>query len=298
MPLLCALIPELRQRRGASAFIPTSEAMSGDGACALMPTLLAGDSCSRDAAGRVYPQADFKGDEASPAAKKDSLARACLRHGFIDSCKSRRSKSKPPLGACEVPSHFQVVCVNSSHCMGTYALVDRTANGQPMWRLMEGDRWLYSNLDGKWTIGGRSEEAVSFQSTIGHVYNPTPHGGALPCHQTNQWKRWSGKVWLFDDGVQVSAVEDPAEQGSPQHIRFRSFVSMHEDFTPYASVYGRPPKEFDFDRLGRMVSRGHSDGSIDEEGTFELENEPASPLGASTRTRTPPRSPRRAANRC
>lgn len=38
-----------------------------------------------------------------------------------------------------------------------------------------------------------------------------------------------------------------------RRVRFNSIVSEHDDFTPYASVYGKHPQEFNFDRNGQKI---------------------------------------------
>jgi len=95
-----------------------------------------------------------------------------------------------------------------SHIFGMYVLVEgELANGMPMWRQLGGERWLYSDNHGRWTIGGAKARNVNFQNSSGFVYCSAKHQGSLPDEVSiGKWMRHDEETgkWCLDEEITVS----------------------------------------------------------------------------------------------
>jgi len=95
-----------------------------------------------------------------------------------------------------------------AHIFGMYVLLEgEFANHMPLWRQLGGERWLYSDSLGRWTIGGSRAREQDFQGSSGFVYCKEVHGGALPDEVgEGQWMRFDEdtKQWLRDEEITVT----------------------------------------------------------------------------------------------
>lgn len=91
---------------------------------------------------------------------------------------------------------------------GRYALhVGASVNGQPLWKKVDGDYWLYSCKDSTWGIGGKDVKEKQFDCSAGYIYS-TPHDGVMPDKLSTCWRRWSseqGKL-VKDSAIAVFAA--------------------------------------------------------------------------------------------
>lgn len=94
---------------------------------------------------------------------------------------------------------------------GSYFLVEGLiANGQPVWKLANGNFFVYSGTDGKWFIARTSEEVRvggSFSCCKGSIYTRAAHEGRMPHEMKANWRTHNGEKWLDDGSVEV-VVED------------------------------------------------------------------------------------------
>jgi len=102
-----------------------------------------------------------------------------------------------------------------AHCFGMYVLVrEEKPNGMPVWRQLGGERWLYADKDGRWSIGSNKVREKNFNCSAGFIFCPEPHGGIMP-HEMKMWCRWDeGKnKWAKDDEITVASeyVEEVIE---------------------------------------------------------------------------------------
>lgn len=107
--------------------------------------------------------------------------------------------------------HPQLLHVTTPHgwpeCAGYYGLFEgERPNGQPAWKRVDGDTWLYSSPHGQWMVGGPSERKQSFNCSTAWIYCSTVHGGAAPDKVAGVWERWTGNSFLPDTDIVVAAV--------------------------------------------------------------------------------------------
>jgi len=102
----------------------------------------------------------------------------------------------------------QLLCVISPNgqreCAGTYEFVfGESANGQPLWKLQGGERWLYSGTSGRWCIGGADVKREDFARTAGFISQTVQHKGATPDRTCSVWQRWNGTQFEKDTRITV-----------------------------------------------------------------------------------------------
>lgn len=91
------------------------------------------------------------------------------------------------------------------HCAGEYAPVpDRTANGQPLWKQVEGIYWLYTGSNGMWIVGGGDAEALDFKCAKGMLFCRMLHGGEKPDKFSGSWSRLEGEAFVEDSAIAVT----------------------------------------------------------------------------------------------
>lgn len=101
------------------------------------------------------------------------------------------------------------------HCFGMYELVQgERANDQPLWRQLGGERWLYSDLQGRWSIGGRSAFEKKFACNQGFIVCDRPHQGQAPDNMLGLWVRFDEerRAWCKDEEILVSSVYKEEER--------------------------------------------------------------------------------------
>jgi len=95
-------------------------------------------------------------------------------------------------------------------CTGRYDIQTDRANKHPIWKLDNGDRWLYHGNDDHWYVGDDEEKDCDFDCDQGYirkkaVSNKGPHELAGP------WER--GPDWKPDKSIIVSHEEPPDMKG-------------------------------------------------------------------------------------
>eukprot|EP00931_Biecheleriopsis_adriatica_P101565 TRINITY_DN7667_c0_g1_i1.p1 TRINITY_DN7667_c0_g1~~TRINITY_DN7667_c0_g1_i1.p1 ORF type:complete len:854 (-),score=201.86 TRINITY_DN7667_c0_g1_i1:109-2670(-) len=95
-----------------------------------------------------------------------------------------------------------------SHCFGMYVLVrEEKGNGFPVWRQLGGERWLYSDQMGRWTVGSSKVRESNFQCSAGFICHQSQHNGAMPHEMKAGWCRWCDEKnrWRKDDCITVAS---------------------------------------------------------------------------------------------
>lgn len=119
-------------------------------------------------------------------------------------------------------------------CAGIYTLLaGQLPNGQPVWGNRSGDRWLYYNTDGNWTIGGASEWENNFNCNNGYLLNMSPNApGTLPHQLQGSWTLFDGTEWRQDPDVAVCECEDaPSSEGAAVEAIATSAVNVTDPTT-------------------------------------------------------------------
>eukprot|EP00746_Dinoflagellata_sp_MGD_P085342 gnl/MRDRNA2_/MRDRNA2_33787_c0_seq1.p1 gnl/MRDRNA2_/MRDRNA2_33787_c0~~gnl/MRDRNA2_/MRDRNA2_33787_c0_seq1.p1 ORF type:complete len:953 (+),score=145.64 gnl/MRDRNA2_/MRDRNA2_33787_c0_seq1:58-2859(+) len=108
----------------------------------------------------------------------------------------------------DLPTELYVALPNGpEYCGGQYSLqVGTAANGEPVWKKVGSDFWLYSCTDGTWAIGAVDVSLKKFKCQSGFVFS-NPHGGATPDKTSGHWSRYHEKQrrWVEDPSVGVFA---------------------------------------------------------------------------------------------
>lgn len=92
-------------------------------------------------------------------------------------------------------------------CAGMYEIVvDLYPNGQPVWRQVGGDFWLFSGRNGKWFIGGEQARLKRFDCSMGYIRCSAPHKGLTPDRVEQVWQWGDGTRWRDDPHISVIAV--------------------------------------------------------------------------------------------
>lgn len=118
---------------------------------------------------------------------------------------SRRSMYKEP------PQLLCVITPNGQReCAGTYEFVSgETANGHPLWKQQDSERWLYSSTTGRWCIGGQDVKEENFQRHAGYISQTAPHKGTTPDRTSSIWQRWNGEKFEKDTRITVVQLHPP-----------------------------------------------------------------------------------------
>lgn len=157
--------------------------------------LLAGAESVRPAAG-LPVNSEIGGDSTAAAGTAASSEAGAAAEG-----------PPPPLARRE---RLYVQSPNGqTHIFGLYALVaGETANGMPLWRQLGGERWLYSDSLGRWTIGGARARELQFQCTSGFAYCQDLHEKAFPDEVgEGRWVRYDEEArrWCADEEISVTS---------------------------------------------------------------------------------------------
>lgn len=112
------------------------------------------------------------------------------------------------MSAPRFPKLLRIVCHELKDCAGDYELIPRVAGNQPVWKLVKGDRWLYSSILGQWCVGGPSAEQSDFDSSVGFLCHPAMHLGKMPHMMDGQWQIHDGNTWVAAPNITVREVED------------------------------------------------------------------------------------------
>lgn len=101
-------------------------------------------------------------------------------------------------------------------CSGEYRLVvGKVTNGHCLWKKQGGERWLYFNKDGNWTVGGVSEHDKNFDCTNGFIFNGYTHGVPAPHLVSGPWMLFDGQGWREDPEVAVRIVRGASQPSTP-----------------------------------------------------------------------------------
>mmetsp|Transcript_65674 Transcript_65674/g.182756 ORF Transcript_65674/g.182756 Transcript_65674/m.182756 type:complete len:794 (+) Transcript_65674:58-2439(+) len=97
-------------------------------------------------------------------------------------------------------------CADQQACTGEYTLVEgQMPNGKPLWRHINGKRWLFRGADGSrgnWYVGDEEERDQNFKCYQGYICHQD-QDDALPHQLTGAWNR--GPV----DGISSAWKQDP-----------------------------------------------------------------------------------------
>jgi len=131
-----------------------------------------------------------------------------------------RIACSPSSGSGPVPPLLRVRSPNKqSACSGDYTLVPRMApNNEPVWAKRIGGKWIYSGVDGRWYIGGKTARSLDFRCSTGHIYQGEPHMGKLPHELSGPWAWAEGGAWHNDADVTVTAVWPAMEVDSAEEF--------------------------------------------------------------------------------
>ncbi|CAL1169069.1 unnamed protein product [Cladocopium goreaui] len=87
-----------------------------------------------------------------------------------------------------------------NHCFGMYVLVkEERGNGMPVWRQLGGERWIYTDELGRWTVGSSKVRQNGFRGSAGFIFCPQKNHGVLP-DKMQFWARFDeeAKKWKKD----------------------------------------------------------------------------------------------------
>lgn len=95
-------------------------------------------------------------------------------------------------GPTQPPQHvFIAGCSESLRCTGRYELVpDRVVNGEPVWRKMNGTKWLHLSDRGDWQVSSAEIERKDFANDKSH----------LRCERVGCWPSDCAGAWDEADG--------------------------------------------------------------------------------------------------
>mmetsp|Transcript_60882 Transcript_60882/g.132069 ORF Transcript_60882/g.132069 Transcript_60882/m.132069 type:complete len:602 (-) Transcript_60882:47-1852(-) len=107
--------------------------------------------------------------------------------------------------------------------VGIYENFSEWANGYPLWKLVGGGRWLYSD-NGRWYVGGPEKRERWFQSQTEGDDDVTflrseAHGGAWP-DRSRGWERCEEAVWRSDSSIVVAAGPRPSRPREANELPF------------------------------------------------------------------------------
>lgn len=122
-----------------------------------------------------------------------------------------------------IPSFLSVEVPNGPQAVaGVYRLVPETMpNGKPLWKHTELDRWIYHMNNGKWGIGGASQHADDFDSSLAYTFcpEPTTARSRSPAERDCVWRRWKEGAWGADLDICVMALSSyPSTSTSPAEV--------------------------------------------------------------------------------
>eukprot|EP00931_Biecheleriopsis_adriatica_P056432 TRINITY_DN33431_c0_g1_i1.p1 TRINITY_DN33431_c0_g1~~TRINITY_DN33431_c0_g1_i1.p1 ORF type:complete len:855 (+),score=147.81 TRINITY_DN33431_c0_g1_i1:29-2593(+) len=83
----------------------------------------------------------------------------------------------------------------------------RHERGQPVWRQVGGDGWIFSTTKGRWFV---TEGEAGIAVNGGVIATTTPHNGALP-HEMQHWQYFHDGTWHPDSSVFISEKQAEAE---------------------------------------------------------------------------------------
>jgi len=135
-------------------------------------------------------------------------------------------------------------------CAGTYRLAADEANGNPVWKLVGKERWLFSCPFGMWLIGGADVKATNFNHVAGFIYAVVAHHGCItPDQFRGTWKWWDGSQFKDDNNICMVRLKGSAkhqDMGDDEHNWSPScFSSFIPESTPTVP----------------LSPRGHHDGA-------------------------------------
>lgn len=93
-----------------------------------------------------------------------------------------------------------------NHCFGMYVLVkEEQGNGMPVWRQLGGERWIYTDELGRWTVGSSKVRQNGFRGSAGFIFCPHKNHGVLP-DKMQVWARFDeeSKKWKKDEDITVA----------------------------------------------------------------------------------------------
>eukprot|EP00435_Cladocopium_sp_Y103_P017921 s1318_g4.t1 len=171
---------------------------------------------------RMELEASFNAQAAEAHARKDVQAlRAMAQHAKASGQDpSAALAALEDLGEAEEVEEEELerLFVSSpngqNHCFGMYVLVrEERGNGMPVWRQLGGERWIYTDELGRWTVGSSKVRQNGFRGSAGFIFCPQKNHGVLPDkmqfwarfdEEAKKWKKdqqpWTGRPYL---GAQV-----------------------------------------------------------------------------------------------
>jgi len=122
---------------------------------------------------------------------------------------SSGKKQHASLRAVQAPTTLWLAAPPKPALQGEYCRVqDRVENGQPVWRHVQGNGWLFSSASKHWMFCSKEPGA---DKNPGQLKSAMPHQGKWP-QDVKEWKyaRSSGGAWASDSVKQVQVSTDAA----------------------------------------------------------------------------------------
>jgi hypothetical protein len=149
---------------------------------------------------------------------------------------SNQPSAVPPYLDCVIPLDHHAIS-------GQYQVIQgRLVNGFPIWKLMSGDRWLYTTaVEHAWMLGGMDEWNLLFECDHGFLTNGSGHSGLMP----NEVEVWfndedDSDEWHADDGIKFTPKDTASGTPYvPAVIHFTVPNDTHECTGLYRVVNGR-----------------------------------------------------------
>mmetsp|Transcript_49572 Transcript_49572/g.118054 ORF Transcript_49572/g.118054 Transcript_49572/m.118054 type:complete len:734 (+) Transcript_49572:71-2272(+) len=131
--------------------------------------------------------------------------------------------SRPPPGIAEPAveaaafSGFSVVVPagtpEQQKCTGSFKLEPRVhAQGQPIWKQVDGERWMYLGTDRFWYIGDDEEKDLGFKCDQGYIRHEAS-GFTVPFELPGPWERHdpTSNEWKPDRRIMVAVCDADGE---------------------------------------------------------------------------------------
>eukprot|EP01062_Namystynia_karyoxenos_P059191 TRINITY_DN50626_c0_g1_i1.p1 TRINITY_DN50626_c0_g1~~TRINITY_DN50626_c0_g1_i1.p1 ORF type:complete len:474 (+),score=123.68 TRINITY_DN50626_c0_g1_i1:91-1422(+) len=102
---------------------------------------------------------------------------------------------------------------------GAYERVEgERANGQPVWRRVDGRYVIYSTPNGHWSLAGMDVAEDDYEVSAGFMSSRKPHGGAMP-DDISAWQTHDGLSLVDDSEAAVHRHARQVRRSSPASVK-------------------------------------------------------------------------------
>lgn len=181
----------------------------------------------REASGEIMPASNVE-TRASAPDRKDSgeLVQATALPGSVQissvECREKLDSKLEEARSMPTEKPPEFLFLRSPHgqqeLAGVYSMVlNERPNGQPCWKHHNLDWWLYSNLKGRWCIGGQDVFDDRFARSSGFIFQTKKHRGEMPHDSRGSWQRWDKSDSKFHHDKLIDFTALTTDQITNQH---------------------------------------------------------------------------------